>query len=270
MVKQAIHNMQQPQLGLKIQEWRKAKGMTQEELVEKCNINVRTIQRIEAGEVTPRSYTVKAILEALGVEKELPMPAIASNEPLIFSKQSKQIFLTAAIAGVIYFLVSMLEIYWDGVLFFDSALKIPDYYVLIKVIILISFSLYFFGWSKLGEALDSKLIQWGAFILIAVNLVIIITDITFAGSLETDYKLYGFVKLVGFGISLIPFSIGLILQKAYMGNLLLVTGIVGILIAILLMTVLFVMVGLAVSSVFDILLIYILTSIAFQKERVPV
>ncbi|WP_367126796.1 helix-turn-helix domain-containing protein, partial [Mongoliibacter sp.] len=58
MVKQNIHNMQQPQLGQKIQEWRKAKGMTQEELVELCNINVRTIQRIEAGEVTPRSFTV--------------------------------------------------------------------------------------------------------------------------------------------------------------------------------------------------------------------
>ena|GEM_PF-6842513 len=32
-----------------------------------CYINVRTIQRIEAGEVPPRSYTLKNILEALGV-----------------------------------------------------------------------------------------------------------------------------------------------------------------------------------------------------------
>ncbi|MCS5489833.1 helix-turn-helix domain-containing protein [Algoriphagus limi] len=47
--------MKQPELGKKISELRKAKGMTQEELVEKCNLNVRTIQRIEAGEVTPRS-----------------------------------------------------------------------------------------------------------------------------------------------------------------------------------------------------------------------
>ncbi|UJP64636.1 helix-turn-helix domain-containing protein [Mongoliitalea daihaiensis] len=270
MVKQAIHNMQQPQLGLKIQEWRKAKGMTQEELVEKCNINVRTIQRIEAGEVTPRSYTVKAILEALGVEKELPTPTILSNEQLIFPKKSKRTFLAAAIAGCIYFMISMLEIYWDGVLFFDSALKIPEYYIPVKILILISFSLYLVGWSKLGEALDSKLIQWGAFILIAVNLIIIVSDITFAGSMDTDYKLYGFVKLVGFGISFIPFSIGLIFQNGYMGNLFLVTGIVGMLAAILLMTVLFVMVGLAILSVFDILLIYILFSWAFQKERVPV
>jgi transcriptional regulator with XRE-family HTH domain len=41
--------MNQPELGLKIAELRKAKGVTQEELALNCNINVRTIQRIETG-----------------------------------------------------------------------------------------------------------------------------------------------------------------------------------------------------------------------------
>jgi transcriptional regulator with XRE-family HTH domain len=57
--------MNQPDLGKKIAELRKAKGLTQEELVEKCNLNVRTLQRIESGEVTPRSYTIKTIFTAL-------------------------------------------------------------------------------------------------------------------------------------------------------------------------------------------------------------
>jgi transcriptional regulator with XRE-family HTH domain len=57
--------MKQPDLGKKIAELRKAKGYTQEELVEKCNLSVRTLQRIEAGEVTPRSYTVKVIFATL-------------------------------------------------------------------------------------------------------------------------------------------------------------------------------------------------------------
>jgi transcriptional regulator with XRE-family HTH domain len=57
--------MKQPDLGKKIVELRKSKGLTQEELVEKCNINVRTLQRIESGEVTPRSYTIKTIFAAL-------------------------------------------------------------------------------------------------------------------------------------------------------------------------------------------------------------
>jgi transcriptional regulator with XRE-family HTH domain len=57
--------MKQPELGKKIAELRKAKGLTQEELVEKCNVSVRTLQRIESGEVSPRSYTTKIIFAAL-------------------------------------------------------------------------------------------------------------------------------------------------------------------------------------------------------------
>lgn len=57
--------MKQPDLGKKISELRRAKGLTQEELVEQCKLNVRTLQRIESGEVTPRSYTVRTIFAAL-------------------------------------------------------------------------------------------------------------------------------------------------------------------------------------------------------------
>ena len=57
--------MKQPELGKKIAELRKAKGLTQEELVQKCNLSVRTLQRIESGEVTPRSYTIRIIFAAL-------------------------------------------------------------------------------------------------------------------------------------------------------------------------------------------------------------
>ena len=56
------------QLGQKIQELRKEKGMTQEDLAEKTGLSVRTIQRIESGDVDPRSYTLNQIAEALGVE----------------------------------------------------------------------------------------------------------------------------------------------------------------------------------------------------------
>lgn len=57
--------MEQPNLGRKIVELRKAKGLTQDELVQKCKLNVRTLQRIETGEVTPRVYTIRAIFMAL-------------------------------------------------------------------------------------------------------------------------------------------------------------------------------------------------------------
>ncbi|MFT3739185.1 MAG: helix-turn-helix transcriptional regulator [Breznakibacter sp.] len=57
--------MKQPNLGKKILELRLAKGLTQGELAEKCNLSLRTIQRIELSEVTPRSYTVKLIFSSL-------------------------------------------------------------------------------------------------------------------------------------------------------------------------------------------------------------
>ena len=57
--------MKQPDLGKKIAELRRARGLTQEELVEKCNLSVRTLQRIESGEVIPRSHTLRVLFAAL-------------------------------------------------------------------------------------------------------------------------------------------------------------------------------------------------------------
>lgn len=49
--------MNQPDLGRKIAELRQQKGLTQEKLAEYCEVSSRTIQRIESGEVEPRSFT---------------------------------------------------------------------------------------------------------------------------------------------------------------------------------------------------------------------
>lgn len=57
--------MQQPDLGLKVAELRQQKGLTQERLAELCKVSLRTIQRIEGGEVDPRAYTVHCLGEAL-------------------------------------------------------------------------------------------------------------------------------------------------------------------------------------------------------------
>jgi len=57
--------MNQPGLGLKVSELRQQKGLTQEQLAERCEISARTIQRIESGEVDPRAYTLHCLGEAL-------------------------------------------------------------------------------------------------------------------------------------------------------------------------------------------------------------
>ena len=62
--------MNQPNLGLKVSELRQQKGLTQEQLAERCEVSARTIQRIESGEVDPRAYTLNCLSEALGFDFE--------------------------------------------------------------------------------------------------------------------------------------------------------------------------------------------------------
>ncbi|SIT04843.1 Helix-turn-helix [Belliella pelovolcani] len=258
--------MQQPQLGQKIQAWRKAKGMTQEELVEKCNINVRTIQRIEAGEVMPRSYTVKAILEVLGIDMEDSFSKVPSSVNSLFTPQLKKIFLTSAILGSIYFLISFLEFYWDSNLFFGTTTEIPFYYIPLKIAVGVTLSIFFLGWFKLGETLESGWIRWGSIFLITVNISLITLDIILLGQTLIDYKLFGFVKVLFLGISLIPLSIGLIHQQRQMGVLYLTAGIVGLLTAFCFVSFIFATVGLLFLTLFDLMLIYLLFSNSSQKE----
>jgi transcriptional regulator with XRE-family HTH domain len=54
-----------------IKQLRLKKGITQEELASRTDISVRTIQRIENGEVDPRAYTLQSIASALEVEFEV-------------------------------------------------------------------------------------------------------------------------------------------------------------------------------------------------------
>lgn len=57
-------------LAQKIVQIRKAKGYSQEELANKANISLRTLQRIEKGQSEPRGHTLRAIAEELNVPVE--------------------------------------------------------------------------------------------------------------------------------------------------------------------------------------------------------
>lgn len=57
--------MKQPDLGLRVADMRQQKGYTQEKLAELCEVSTRTIQRIESGEVDPRTYTINRLNEVL-------------------------------------------------------------------------------------------------------------------------------------------------------------------------------------------------------------
>ena len=72
--------MDKTALAKKIIHFRKLRGITQEALSEATGLNVRTIQRIESGEVDPRLYTLKSIADALDVNLEELLPEPTQHE----------------------------------------------------------------------------------------------------------------------------------------------------------------------------------------------
>lgn len=91
----------------KIKEARKAKGLTQEELAEKSQVNLRTIQRIENNESKPRGKTLNLICDAL--QLDIAELTINENRKLneIGAKVVNGLFLVAlnmVLMGIIGFL----------------------------------------------------------------------------------------------------------------------------------------------------------------------
>lgn len=97
--------MTQPNLGKNISELRVIKGLTQQELADKCKLNVRTIQRIEAGEVAPRMYTLNLLTDLLGTDLN------KLNQNSMETKALYRQMRVAYIAGIIYIINSIPVVY---------------------------------------------------------------------------------------------------------------------------------------------------------------
>ncbi len=218
--------MKQPELGKRISELRKEKGWTQEELVEKCNISVRTLQRIEIGEVTPRSYTIKTILAALDydlgtvtTEEESGSDGITSvlRKYLLLDVDSglpvqffKNQLTVAWIAGALYFLLGFFEAaaetfrYRENMMVFGQPV-----YITLKLSALISFVLFQRGFVIVGRVFDNYLLRIMSFLLIVGEILTAVYDIAsvFYNPVErqsvlgTESFIYGGILIV-YGISL--------------------------------------------------------------------
>jgi len=83
------------EIGKKIREVRKKKGLSQEELAESAKVNLRTIQRIENNESEPRGKTLNLICEVLNINAE---------DILDYGKQTDKNYLIIFHLSVIVFL----------------------------------------------------------------------------------------------------------------------------------------------------------------------
>lgn len=204
--------LKQPELGQSILTLRQKKKITQEELVELCNISVRTLQRIEAGEVTPRDYTIRIILDALDHN-------IEQVEVSIQKKSTSKVLQTAWIAGIIYFVFGMFETVVDYQRFEE---ELPYYFPLlytgVKIIALTTFVFFMLGFVEVGKVYKSSLLKISAFLMMGSLIVIELYDIVSVFSSMTaeefllikgsEAVIFGGIDIV-FGIALLRLGDGL-------------------------------------------------------------
>lgn len=87
-----------------IRERRTAAGYTQTDLAEKTRISLRSIQRIEKGEVLPRPFTLKALATVLKFSEQDLTPSQTEIKSSAKSMRAKKIILAAVSPPVLLLL----------------------------------------------------------------------------------------------------------------------------------------------------------------------
>ena len=90
-----------------IKSQRLAKGFTQQQLAELTRVSLRSIQRIENGEVIPRAYTLTILAEHLDFDPQNIRSSTNPNntETVLKSNKAKRIIFSAGL-GIIMLLLS--------------------------------------------------------------------------------------------------------------------------------------------------------------------
>jgi transcriptional regulator with XRE-family HTH domain len=278
--------MKQPALGRKISELRTAKGLTQEELVEKCNISVRTIQRIEAGEVTPRSYTIRTILAALDSDLSL----VSDDENNLMNRITgwgrsfllidididkpsdfliKQLNI-AWIMGIFFFMVGFFESAADYFLFKeDRMIFSTGIFIAIKLISIITFAFYQRGFILIGGLFKNYLLKIMSFISIIALTVLTTYDIVSVFHDSAEKEFVNGASAITFGIIGILYGISLLRLKKSVGRISQYAGILEIIGGCFLLTLILAFIGLLLyipSELFEIIIIFKVIEIIKIKQ----
>lgn len=139
-----------------VREGRMEKGYTQKELSELSNISVRSIQRIENGEIIPRTYTLKTLAGILGrsyedfarnmQEQQGAGETVAENQPAKSStgiSHAQRVILSAGICLSILVLAAA---------FIAQSSRFPEtsfeFFVFSAVVLLLMTITLFFLWRR--------------------------------------------------------------------------------------------------------------------------
>lgn len=258
--------MKQPELGKIILDLRTQQGLTQEELVEKCNISVRTIQRIESGEVTPRPYTIKTILEVLGYDLgKIKSESLKNFKNHLTVRENQEILRSikilriAIVFGVLYFLLGFFEVPADWSRWFKNTMLYSNsIYVVLKVFACVSFIIFTYGYLTLGKLFNNNLIKFASIGFIFLSVILYSFDII---SLYTELinDNYIIVMSILFGSAGIVFGVGIIQLNKSLGNLATITGALEIVMSLMFTTVVLAWLGyifMIIVIIMELILLY--------------
>lgn len=206
--------MKQPELGKKIAEFRNECGFTQEQLAEKANINIRTIQRIESGEVLPRLSTLKIIMENLGRDfKEI------NGENGYFVIEKSEYLKTAWISGIIMAIIFSIN---TAMIILRDVYHIRAIIPLNTLIYLGTIPLVFFfnrGFIHIGKMVENNFLVITGIIGIILCIFHNLLQATYP--YENNYlgAIAARALIIMLGFNGIFYGIGLLLLKKYIYNL---------------------------------------------------
>ncbi len=243
MKNENLYTMEQPELGKKIQELRKLKGLTQEELVEKCNINVRTIQRIEAGEVSPRSFTIKTILEVLGVDSDsFFRKSLQGDTESEFTLEDSNKLKVSWIGGIFFVVFSALSMFVELTTLYDYDFSYDE--MLVRTILggvtLTALIFFLRGYKTLGARLGNTTLVYASYIYFVVEAISIgiLLMLTIYDVDSTTTQLTSGVALgMLLGVAELILGIGIMKLKDEFGSFAQALGIVKIVFGAMLITV---------------------------------
>lgn len=231
----------QPELGKSLYDLRMKRGLTQQELREKSHVSVRTIQRIESGAVTPRSVTIRILLDALDqnvedwygeasmVNESSPMNSF-KNIFLVNVRELdlKNALAPAWIAGIVYLLMVIME---SGLGLFTEYENPGDSLwisiAVVKVIAAISFLLFARGLLSLSLLFEIHLLKIASYlsmvfvtIMYLSEAILMIANQSYTGFVETFRAL----SIMPLGAISIFLGIGLVRLQDGMGKIAKVAG----------------------------------------------
>ncbi len=195
--------MKQPGPGNKIDEIRHQKGITQQELADLCKVDIRTIQRIESGEVEPRMSTLKVIATGLGC----PVETLVASETEYNTSYLPKLLLFSFVTGFVY-VISWL-IY--SRLLPGDVVPVPfKMSFLVWALYLLSGVMFYFGFYTLGKRQKNVIMQVSVMIIMVLipldvvsNLLIYATDFPWGTELKTIIVTILGLNGIFFGISLL-------------------------------------------------------------------